>query len=75
VGEQDSERRVALVAGATRGAAGFFVYATGRSSRAAGPSEIGRPESIEETGELLALLGPPREIRGHTDGTGIDDFR
>ena len=54
---------VALVAGATRGAgraiavelarAGFFVYATGRSSRAAGPSEIGRPETIEETGELL----------------------
>ena len=54
---------VALVAGATRGAgraiavelarAGFFVYATGRSSRAAGPSEIGRPETIEETVELL----------------------
>src|SRR5829696_147121 len=57
--------RVALVAGATRGAgraiavelarAGFYVYATGRSSRAAaGRSEIGRPETIEETGELLA---------------------
>ena len=50
---------VALVAGATRGAgraiavelarAGFFVYATGRSSRASGPSELGRPETIEET--------------------------
>jgi len=63
VGEQASEPRVALVAGATRGAgraiavelarAGFFVYATGRSSRAAGPSEIGRPETIEETGELM----------------------
>ena len=63
-----SERRpsgqVALVAGATRGAgraiavelarAGFFVYATGRSSRASGRSEIGRPETIEETGELMA---------------------
>jgi NAD(P)-dependent dehydrogenase (short-subunit alcohol dehydrogenase family) len=58
-----SESRVALVAGATRGAGraiavelarvGFFVYATGRSSRTAGPSEIGRPETIEETGELL----------------------
>lgn len=58
---------VALVAGATRGAgraiavelarAGFFVYATGRSSRTAGPSEIGRPETIEETGELLAAAG------------------
>ena len=60
--------RVALVAGATRGAgraiavelarAGFYVYATGRSSRAAaGRSEIGRPETIEETGELLAAAG------------------
>jgi NAD(P)-dependent dehydrogenase (short-subunit alcohol dehydrogenase family) len=56
--------RVALVAGATRGAgraiavelarAGFHVYATGRSSRTSGPSEIGRPETIEETGELMA---------------------
>ncbi|HJQ84561.1 MAG TPA: SDR family NAD(P)-dependent oxidoreductase, partial [Candidatus Binatia bacterium] len=62
-----SEPRVALVAGATRGAgraiavelarAGFFVYATGRSSRKSGPSEIGRPETIEETGELLAATG------------------
>jgi NAD(P)-dependent dehydrogenase (short-subunit alcohol dehydrogenase family) len=59
--------RVALVAGATRGAgraiavelarAGFFVYATGRSSRSSGPSEIGRPETIEETGELMAAAG------------------
>jgi NAD(P)-dependent dehydrogenase (short-subunit alcohol dehydrogenase family) len=57
-------RRVALVAGATRGAgraiavelgrAGFYVYATGRSSRVSGASEIGRPETIEETGELIA---------------------
>jgi NAD(P)-dependent dehydrogenase (short-subunit alcohol dehydrogenase family) len=55
---------VALVAGATRGAgraiavelarAGFYVYATGRSSRTNGPSEIGRPETIEETGDLIA---------------------
>jgi NAD(P)-dependent dehydrogenase (short-subunit alcohol dehydrogenase family) len=58
---------VALVAGATRGAgraiavelarAGFFVYATGRSSRSAGPSEIGRPETIEETGDLILAAG------------------
>jgi NAD(P)-dependent dehydrogenase (short-subunit alcohol dehydrogenase family) len=58
---------VALVAGATRGAgraiavelarAGFYVYATGRSSRTSGPSEMGRPETIEETGELIALAG------------------
>ena len=59
--------KVALVAGATRGAgraiavelarAGAAVYATGRSSRVAGPSEIGRPETIEETGELIAAVG------------------
>jgi len=59
--------RVGLVAGATRGAgraiavelarAGFFVYATGRSSRTSGPSEIGRPETIEETGDLIAAAG------------------
>lgn len=37
--------------------AGFYVYATGRSSRTVGPSEIGRPETIEETGELVASAG------------------
>lgn len=59
--------KVALVAGATRGAgraiavelarAGAYVYATGRSSRATGPSDIGRPETIEETGELMQDTG------------------
>lgn len=59
--------RVALVAGATRGCgrahavelarAGAFVYATGRSSRVRGRSEIGRPETIEETGDLVAAVG------------------
>ena len=59
--------RVGLVAGATRGAgraiavelarAGFYVYATGRSSRTTGPSEIGRHETIEETGDLIAAAG------------------
>jgi NAD(P)-dependent dehydrogenase (short-subunit alcohol dehydrogenase family) len=59
--------KVALVAGATRGAgraiaielarAGAYVYATGRSSRLSGPSEIGRPETIEETGEAIATAG------------------
>jgi NAD(P)-dependent dehydrogenase (short-subunit alcohol dehydrogenase family) len=58
--------RVALVAGATRGAgraiavelarAGFFVYATGRSSRVSGPSELDRSETIEETGELIRAV-------------------
>ncbi len=61
------ERRVALVAGATRGAgravavelarAGLHVYATGRSSRTSGRSEIDRAETIEETGELIAATG------------------
>jgi NAD(P)-dependent dehydrogenase (short-subunit alcohol dehydrogenase family) len=75
---------VALVAGATRGAgraiavelarAGAFVYATGRSSRASGPSELGRPETIEETEDLMKESGgdgrslrvdhlEPREVR------------
>jgi NAD(P)-dependent dehydrogenase (short-subunit alcohol dehydrogenase family) len=59
--------KVALVAGATRGAgraiavelarAGAYVYGTGRSSRASGPSELDRPETIEETGELLHAAG------------------
>src|SRR5215467_10077521 len=59
--------KVALVAGATRGAgravavelarAGAAVYATGRSSRVAGPSEVGRPETIEETGDLITAAG------------------
>jgi len=59
--------KVALVAGATRGAgraiavelarAGACVYATGRSSRTGGRSEIGRPETIEETGELMLAAG------------------
>jgi NAD(P)-dependent dehydrogenase (short-subunit alcohol dehydrogenase family) len=65
--------KVALVAGATRGAgraiavelarAGAFVYATGRSSRAAGRSEVARPETIEETGELVAAAGAGRALR------------
>jgi NAD(P)-dependent dehydrogenase (short-subunit alcohol dehydrogenase family) len=63
----EQTKRVALVAGATRGCgraiavelgrAGFHVYATGRSSRSTGRSEIGRPETIEETGELVAEAG------------------
>ena len=69
VADGDERMLVALVAGATRGAgqssaaavelarAGFFVYATGRSSRATGPSEIGRPETIEETGDLIRPAG------------------
>jgi NAD(P)-dependent dehydrogenase (short-subunit alcohol dehydrogenase family) len=65
--EEDHGGRVALVAGATRGAGraiavelgrtGWFVYATGRSSRVSGRSEIDRPETIEETGDLIRAVG------------------
>ncbi|MFC3997704.1 SDR family oxidoreductase [Nocardiopsis sediminis] len=58
--------RVALVAGATRGAgraiavelgrAGATVYATGRTTRAR-RSEMNRPETIEETAELVTEAG------------------
>src|SRR5215471_4612464 len=68
VGRQaDRDVRVALVAGATRGAgraiavelarAGLFVYATGRSSRVSGRSEIDRPETIEDTADLIRAAG------------------
>ncbi len=58
--------KVALVAGATRGAgrgiavqlgaAGATVYVTGRSTRAA-RSEMNRPETIEETAALVDAAG------------------
>jgi len=58
--------KVALVAGATRGAGraiavqlgavGATVYATGRSTRTR-RSEMDRPENIEETGELIDAAG------------------
>ncbi len=60
------EGKVALVAGATRGAgrgiaielgaAGATVYCTGRSTRAQ-RSEMNRPETIEETAEMVQQAG------------------
>jgi NAD(P)-dependent dehydrogenase (short-subunit alcohol dehydrogenase family) len=68
--DQPLAGRIALVAGATRGAgrgiavelgaAGATVYVTGRST-AARRSEMDRPETIEETAELVTGAG----------GTGI----
>ncbi|HVQ14387.1 MAG TPA: hypothetical protein VMS40_12385, partial [Vicinamibacterales bacterium] len=61
--------RIAVVAGATRGAgrgiaaalgeAGATVVCTGRSTRATGSSrsDYNRPETIEETAELVTALG------------------
>ena len=64
--EQPLRNRVAVVAGATRGAgrgiahmlgaAGATVYCTGRSMRAR-PATPGRPETIEETAALVTRLG------------------
>jgi NAD(P)-dependent dehydrogenase (short-subunit alcohol dehydrogenase family) len=63
---QPLEGQVALVAGATRAAgrgiarelaaAGAKVWCTGRSTRGA-PATPGRPETIEETAELIAAAG------------------
>src|SRR3954454_17408719 len=60
------ERKVALVAGATRGAGrgiavelgaiGATVYVTGRSTRER-RAEMDRPETIEETAELVTAAG------------------
>ena len=60
--------RIAVVTGATRGAgrgiaaalgeAGATVICTGRSSRGRSlPSDYERPETIEETAELVTALG------------------
>ncbi|MEU5882604.1 SDR family oxidoreductase [Spirillospora sp. NPDC047279] len=68
--ERELTGKIALVAGATRGAgrgiavelgaAGATVYVTGRTTRT-GRSEMNRPETIEETAELVSAAG----------GTGI----
>ena len=70
-------RQVAVVAGATRGAgrgiarmlgaAGATVYCTGRSVRGR-PATAGRPETIEETAEMVTAAGG-RGIAVRTDHT------
>lgn len=77
--------RVAVVAGATRGAgrgiaaalgeAGATVICTGRSSRtgALASDYAGRPETIEETAELVTTLGGEgvAEVVDHLDPTQV----
>jgi NAD(P)-dependent dehydrogenase (short-subunit alcohol dehydrogenase family) len=84
--ERDLTEHVAVVAGATRGAGrgiavelgarGATVWVTGRSTRA-GRSEMGRPETIDETAELVdAAGGRGIAVRcDHTDPADVDDLR
>ena len=75
--EQPLHGRVAVVAGATRGAgrgiarmlgaAGAAVYCTGRSVRGK-PATEGRPETIEETAEMVTVEGG-RGVAVRTDHT------
>jgi NAD(P)-dependent dehydrogenase (short-subunit alcohol dehydrogenase family) len=77
------EGKVAVVAGATRGAgraiactlgeAGAVVYCTGRSVRGQ-PSSTGRPETIEETAEMAAARGGTA-IPVQTDHTDREQVR
>src|SRR5687767_7056113 len=77
--------RVAVVAGATRGAgrgiaaalgeAGATVICTGRSSRAGSLTSdyAGRPETVEETAELVTQLGGTgiAEVVDHLDAAHV----
>jgi NAD(P)-dependent dehydrogenase (short-subunit alcohol dehydrogenase family) len=77
----DLRDRVALVAGATRGAGrgiavelgarGATVYCTGRTTRER-RSPMGRPETIEETAELVNAAGG-HGIPARVDHTEIDE--
>lgn len=79
----DLQGKVALVAGATRGAgrgiavelgaAGATVYVTGRTTRER-QSEYGRPETIEETADLVSAAGG-RGIAVAVDHLVPDDVR
>src|SRR5512146_2320930 len=75
--------KIALVAGATRGAgrgiaralgeAGALVYCSGRSTRDAGAT-AGRPETIDETAELVSAAGGTG-IAVRTDHTKPEEVR
>ncbi|HLS72455.1 MAG TPA: SDR family oxidoreductase [Actinomycetaceae bacterium] len=77
--------RIALVAGATRGAgraiavelgrAGATVYCTGRST-AGSPSDYGRPETIEGTAELITAAGGRAHpaVVDHLDVTAVREL-
>ena len=85
IGAKPLSDRVAVVAGATRGAgrgiaralgeAGATVYCTGRSIRGQ-PSPYGRPETIEETAEMIvAEGGSALAVRvDHTDEAQVQDL-
>lgn len=77
--------RIALVAGATRGAgraiarelgrAGAVVYCTGRSTAGA-PSDYGRTETIEETAQLIRAAGGTAHavVVDHLDPAAVRDL-
>jgi NAD(P)-dependent dehydrogenase (short-subunit alcohol dehydrogenase family) len=77
------EGKVAVVAGATRGAgrgiavelgaAGATVYCTGRSTKN-NPSDLNRPETIEETAELVTKAGG-QGIAVRVDHTKEDEVK
>jgi len=76
--------KIALVAGATRGAgrgiarmlgeAGATVYCSGRSTRGNLASGPGRPETIDETAELVTAAGG-RGIAVRTDHLDVEQVR
>ena len=56
--------------------AGAYVYATGRSSRISGGSEMNRPETIEETGERIQAAGGAGSalVVDHEDPTAVAEL-